>query len=342
MNNKIIFAVVVVASVGGCKIYPASSYDETSGYTYIPLDPLRVITAKGENCTAEEKVLGGSSEPSASPQFKDVLSSLPDNTVRMVVENFTSGGSVTYGVGKIGGNSEHYRVTADYISADTINFRLWINKQVRYRNAKIAVFGGSELENSNWQQVSILDPLTSEYSYGNATANRQSVVAERYNVLTDSDYKDRSNKVSGGAGLIFTPYNIPVYVGIGIRITSNVEITGSKANLSGIGVIGAEAQANNLKGSLIVQTLGVSGKAVSSALPMHSELNATTAQNALIAAASIKTLIYSDDTEVYPRIVGLYLPLPSSRPLVNSIISAISSSNIEWSRPCGIKKPKSG
>ncbi len=162
------------------------------------------------------------------------------------------------------------------------------------------------------------------------------VIAERYFVKTDKQYqKEILNKGAAEASK-YTVYSIPLYVGIGIRITSNVEVIGGSANISGIGVIGAEAQANKLQGSLVVQTLGVNGKAVSSALPMQSELNATTAQNALIATASIKTLLYADDTEVAPRIVGLYYPFPSSRPLVNALISAISSSEVEWARPCSI------
>jgi hypothetical protein len=101
-------------------------------------------------------------------------------------------------------------------------------------------------------------------------------------------------------------------------------------------VIGAEAEAERLRGSLVVQTLGVNGKAIASALPIQSELNRTTAQNAIVAVASVKALLHADETIVAPRIVGLYLPFPGGRPLVNALISELSksTSRLEWKRPC--------
>jgi hypothetical protein len=47
-------------------------------------------------------------------------------------------------------------------------------------------------------------------------------------------------------------YCIPIHVGIGLRISVNIFIVKSNANITGIGVIGAEAEANRLKGSLII------------------------------------------------------------------------------------------
>lgn len=132
----------------------------------------------------------------------------------------------------------------------------------------------------------------------------------------------------------FVEFNIPVYVGIGLRVSANVDVIGSNANISGIGVIGAEAEAERVKGSLVVQTLGVNGKSIAAALPIQSELNRTTAQNAIVAVGSIKALLYADDITVSPRVVGIYLPFPGGKPLVNALISELSKKRVEWPRQC--------
>lgn len=339
---RLLLCVLGVVNMAGCTIKPAdykSAEDDGSGYTYIPLDPLPVTMTPGLCCpkTADpSKTISVPSSAAVKENVNNILLSLPDNAVRMVVENLKTSGNITYGAGKIGSNLERYRVTSDYISADTVSIKLWISRQVREKIASRSYTSGVQGTISDWRDVSMLDNLIAEYRYVNTTSESKEVVAERFFVKTDEQYRNEIFPKGNAETSKYTVYNIPLYVGIGIRITSNVEVIGGSANISGIGVIGAEAQANKLQGSLVVQTLGVNGKAVSSALPMQSELNATTAQNALIATASIKTLLYADDTEVAPRIVGLYYPFPSSRPLVNALISAISSSEVKWLRPCGV------
>lgn len=129
--------------------------------------------------------------------------------------------------------------------------------------------------------------------------------------------------------------NIPVYVGIGLRVTANVRTLKSQVNVSGLGAIGAGADSSQLNGNLIIQTLGVNGNAISGALPIQSELNRTTVGNAMVAVGSIKALLYDDKTVVSPRIVGMYLPLPGNEALVNAIISLLSQEDsVEWFKPC--------
>ncbi|VVP17359.1 hypothetical protein PS900_03668 [Pseudomonas fluorescens] len=332
---KTVIMLLACLGLTGCSLFGQnlqSSADSESVSTYVPLDPFPVVSTQGESCkspdSAEVLGVGRNSLPEGhladvdTPIYKDMLSSLPDNAVRMVVENVTSSGSVTYGVGKIGGRFERYRVTADYTSADTINMPLWISKEVELKtiNPKVS------LASTTLKRVVPLSEVIPVGFQVRLDGTGYVYTSERYSVRRAVPGE---SPPSG-----YEVYNIPVYVGIGIRITSNIEITGSTANISGIAAIGFEAESNNLKGSLVVQTLGVNGKAVSSALPMQSELNATTAQNALIATASIKTLLYSDDTQIYPRVVGLYLPFSSKKALVNAIISELSSSRVEWKRPC--------
>lgn len=271
---------------------PPSSGEAESGYTYVPLDPFPVTAVPGANCTG--RAITG-----------DLLDALPDNAVRMLVEKFDSQGNVILGPSKASSGLGTYRVTVDYINADTINFPVWIRKLVR---------------ESGSQQYRVASNFLSTAAGGEAGS-------ELYEV---SSMPPQNQEQALGAA----EFNIPVYVGVGMRVSANVTVLSGDANISGIGVIGAEAEANRLRGSLIVQTLGVNGKSVAAALPIQNELNRTTAQNAIVAVASIKASLYSPETVKSPRVVGLYLPFPGSKPLVNALISELSKSKPHWPRPC--------
>jgi len=302
------FAVVFVLALTGCgtfgealkrtesKTTAASMGEVESGYTYIPIDPFPVDIQQEKTCPKD-----------SNNKRTQLLAALPDNAVRMLVENFDKQGNVTYGVSKAGLKDESYRVTVDYINADTINVPVIIEKSMR------------RLKDNEYEQISLFAGNLKDYVPG----------TERYRVTRIQNYATTKSQLP--PELLF---NIPIYVGVGLRISSNVFVTGATANISGIGVIGAEAEAQNIKGSLVVQTLGVNGKSVAAALPIQSELNRTTAQNAIVAVGSIKALLYADETVKAPRVVGMYLPFPGGKPLINALISELSKQPVEWQAPC--------
>lgn len=298
---------LVLVILSGCGTFaggtftggPKSSGEVESGYTYVPIDPLPVQTVHDAAC--KDKRAAGSPEP--------LLEAFPDNAVRMLVERFDVSGNVSYGIAKAGAKGESYRVTVDYINVDTINVRVWIAKSM------------VEAKSKGYAPVPLLSPPGSEYVPG----------TEIYEVSREKPEmpQDKSARFPD-----FAEFNIPVYVGVGLRVSANVYVVGANANISGIGVIGAEAEAEKLKGSLVVQTLGINGKSVAAALPIQSELNRTTAQNAIVAVGAIKALLYADETVKSPRVVGIYLPFPGGKPLVNAIISELSKKPVAWERPC--------
>ena len=282
---------------------PKSIGEMESGYTYVPIDPFPVKTVAGDGC-----------KDSVNPISGSLLDALPDNAVRMLVERFDLSGAVTYGTSKSGAKGESYRVTVDYINADTINVPVWIAKSMV--NSK----------KNEYEAVYLFSPPSMDFIPG----------TEIYEVT-------REKPEGKGDFPSYSEFNIPVYVGVGLRISANVYVVGANANISGIGIIGAEAEAERLKGSLVVQTLGVNGKSVAAALPIQSELNRTTAQNAIVAVGSIKALLYADETVKSPRVVGIYLPFPGGKPLVNALISELSKKRVIWERPCLVApKPARG
>jgi hypothetical protein len=292
----VLLMVLAIVACHGPTVFTAGETE--SGYTYVPVDPFPVVSNPGSHCASADDM-----------DKTPLLFSLPDNAVRMLVEQFDATGAVTYGAAKVGLSGQSYRITIDYINADTINKRIWISKSL----TQVRHDGGLDKRTI---PVAVMPDF--DYLPG----------SEEYKILTDEA------EIPEGRDNDYAEFNIPVYVGIGLRIAAHVTVTGSKANISGLGVIGAEAEDNNLKGSLMVQTLGVNGKSVAAALPIQSELNRTTAQNAIVAVGSIKALLYSDETVVSPRVVGLYLPFPGGKPLVNALVSQLSRQPIPWSRAC--------
>lgn len=282
---------------------PSSQGEFESGYTYVPVDPFPVESIAGASCKDTGPI----------ENYTDLLESLPDNAVRMLVERFDLSGNVSYGVAKTGAKGESYRITIDYINADTINVQMWIGKRMRDRTGTVV-------------PVSILDPSPVGFAPG-------SEIYELSRIKPAPFTADQPPPT-------MAEFNIPVYVGVGLRVSANVYVVGANANISGIGVIGAEAEAEKVKGSLVVQTLGVNGKSVAAALPIQSELNRTTAQNAIVSVGAIKALLYAEETIKSPRVVGLYLPFPGGKPLVNAIISELSKKRVEWPRPCLPAKKK--
>jgi len=274
---------------------PPTSGETESGFTYIPIDPFPVETVAGEGCKT------GSSRG-------QLLDALPDNAVRMLVERFDTSGGVTFGASKVTASGETYRVTVDFINADTINVPIRIRKMMRHK------------QSHQLEPVNLFQSAGTDYEAG----------SEVYDVSRADDKAIASPEEKA----FMAEYNIPVYVGVGLRVSANVYVISGDTNISGIGVIGAEAEASRLRGSLIVQTLGINGKAIAAALPIQSELNRTTAQNAIVAVGSIKALLYADETVKSPRVVGLYLPFQGGKPLVNALISELSKRRVRWERPC--------
>lgn len=249
-----------------------------SGYTYVPVDPAPVEEIKGTGCD----------EQGTLPAWYALA--LPDNAVRMVVEQFDERGGIHYGTTSVAAKGESYRVTVDYTNADTVSVPLWV----------------------------VESPISN--------------AVQKYSVLRSEPEGDqKAQKIE-----------IPVYVGIGLRVAATLHIVEASANISGLSIISAEAERGALQGSLSVQTLGVNGMAVAASLPMHSELDRSSAKNAVSAIAQVKNLIYQQMTAITPRVVGFYLPFSARAEMIGPIVAALSSKAVPWPRPCVPAMPPLG
>lgn len=316
----------------GCESTASSvvtNAERLSGYTYIPVDPFSVTETLHCSCVVDDRL--------KESKGAQLLKSLPDNAVRTTLETFYADGSVTYGPAVISGKATSYRMTVDYINADTTNVDIWIKREAKLKSTgtyeSINIFQTSQdvlqKYEAGTQRYSIIKVDKAVDSSGSCNDELDAKGSEWIGKLLTNKEADRELVEEG-----YTYVSLPIYVGIGLRATADISDTKAGANISGLGAIGISADNETLRGSLTVQTLGVNGQSIAAALPIQSELNRTTAQNAITSVASIKALLYEQDTVVQPRVVGIYLPFPASKALVNSIISQLAQSSVNWEQKC--------
>lgn len=116
---------------------------------------------------------------------------------------------------------------------------------------------------------------------------------------------------------------IPVYIGVGLRFTANVTVNEGSVDLGNLFALGIAAETKKVTGTLVIQTLGISGKDISSLIPMPGQINTTTIQNAIMSLASIKAKIYEDESELTPRVVGFYNNIGGGQNTVQKFITNV-------------------
>lgn len=121
---------------------------------------------------------------------------------------------------------------------------------------------------------------------------------------------------------------IPVYVGIGLRLSATVRVNSGNVDLGNLFALGVAAEAKQITGTLVIQTLGISGENISSIIPMPNQINTTTIQNAIMALGSIKAKMYQREVRVNPRIVGFYNNVGGGKATANQFISTFLSGKI--------------
>ncbi len=121
---------------------------------------------------------------------------------------------------------------------------------------------------------------------------------------------------------------IPVYVGVGVRMEASFTVLRGRVNIGTLAAVSAAAEAGSIQGRLVLQTLGLSGPSISSAMTIASDLNPVTIQNALISLGTVKSKMYDSilsksDTRAYPRAVAIYDTIGGGSDTINQVISLL-------------------
>lgn len=343
-------------------LQPSSAGERSSAFTYVPIDPFTVsMGLGGANCPSiddfdemEEaeliRVLAGVDENHIGYRFVDLPEAFPDNHVRIAYKSFNSSGDVSYGPISSTAANDRYQIVIDYINADVINQAFYVLKEACDSNGTCTPVSLYNDADSARRPSSISDTGTESFR---VTSHRYSIApvldqsfCDELQIVDAQECRNailqeqwfRSERLAHTAHDLedLNTVNVPIYVGVGLRVIADVVAIESGASLSGLDLIAASAEMGQVSGSLTVQTIGLNGESISAALPIQSELNRTTVQNAIASLGAIKALMYDADVERQPRIVGIYNPIGGDENVINTIVSHLSASAPLWDRPCTI------
>lgn len=113
-------------------------------------------------------------------------------------------------------------------------------------------------------------------------------------------------------------------IGVGLRLVAKITTSRNNLNLGDFFALGAAAELNHLHGTLSIEVIGIQSRDISSLIPLPSELNQTTMQNAMQALSTIKSRIHDEDTRLYPQVIGIY-PAYDTEAGRNKLIEALGS-----------------
>jgi len=94
-------------------------------------------------------------------------------------------------------------------------------------------------------------------------------------------------------------------VGIGLRITANIETLEPGVNTGSLFELGMAAQTGKLKGTISIDVIGIESHQITDLVPSPSEISPTSIQNALQAIATIKAKIYDNETYLFPQVLAV-------------------------------------
>ncbi|MBU2168634.1 MAG: hypothetical protein KKF88_12440 [Alphaproteobacteria bacterium] len=240
-----------------------------------------------------------------------ILNALPDLTVRFAVAEVRGNGAFTFGPAKVTTEGGVYRAVLDYTNATSIPVTFMVRVHIQSSGQQVP------RALSRVGEADVISSYSAEYVPLNADP---AAVSVRF--PADEGWEE---------------VTVPIYVGIGLRLTADIFAISGGATLSDLGVIGAEARANRLTGTLTVQTLGITGKSIAVSLPLPNKLDQTTIENAILAIGASRALMYGgtsqDPVTITPRLTGLYSPIGTDPRLINALYSELAQNPQSWS-PC--------
>ncbi len=317
-----LLSIVLIILISGCTTFggylPSTPGEKASGYSYIPLDGLAVDQKSyADSCKRlMEKRNEQQSYNLMEYDFLPIKDSFPDISVRFAVGSFDTNGGLVYGPAKVTEKYKEYRAILDYVNVDEMPVTFWITTFSEGRSLSPGMVG--------------IYRKINRYEEGRILTYKVKLAVEYDDEGNPSDIPQpdpNSEEVT-----------FPVYVGIGMRLSADIQAIEGGATLTSLGAIGLEAQAKHLTGTLTVQTIGISGENIGSSLPLPSNLDQSTIENAILAIGSIRAVMYSANNQsnqlFTPRVVGLYSPIGSAPALINAIYSELSKTRPGWPRPC--------
>lgn len=311
---------------------------------YVPVDGLRVdIRADSRSCgtRARGRIVRAS-------ELQPVLEILPDISVRFAVAQIESEGELNYGPSRTTVRGKNYKAVLDYVNVDAVPTIFWVRRVGLGNDGAIEAQDIYEETISNKYQYEVLSSEAIFEKYKAEVAKEiDAEYALRPENLPETDFYERIDALPGRVNARaekdwYRQITIPVYVGVGLRLSADIRALKNGVELTGLGSIGAQAQTGGLSGTMTVQTLGLSGGPVATALPLPSKLDQTTIENAIMALGSSRSIMFASrpdedggmEVAMTPRVVGLYAPIQSDPKLIAAIYTELANHPPPWDMLC--------
>lgn len=145
--------------------------------------------------------------------------------------------------------------------------------------------------------------VSGKVSYGVANAG---VAGNRYQVVLDYMKSTTFQHPAPSESSASQEGSAPTYVGIGMRLTAYLAVNSGNVNLNSLLALGMAGESKQVSGSIMLQTMGLSGPAISAALAIPTDISTASIQAALVSIGTIKSKIYDVGTDISPRVIGTY------------------------------------
>lgn len=309
--------VIIIIHISGCGVSKNTSrINDLNEYAnsqniimkgYQPIDPVSVKL----------------NDTLSKADLKRILIKLPNDAARIAIGSVNQSGSLVFSPVSVARKGKSYTVIVDYVKYinTTIPASYSYSRKIfseEEAKEKLLVSTIRALSMTPWS----LKDKTKEYSvtvlkqelstnYGTINSTNTSIT---YDILNASD-NEYSHEI-----------RVPVYIGVGLRVHASFTVLSDSVNIGSLFGLGVAASQNKIVGTMVTQTLGVSGKDISQLMPISDEINQSTIQDAIQAIATMKSKLYDDSTDINPQVIGFSLPysLEGAKDLIESTIHSES------------------
>ncbi|MFD3317929.1 hypothetical protein ACE414_09850 [Alteromonas macleodii] len=234
-----------------------------------------------------------------------LVHALPDQTMRMSIKKYSANGNISFTGFASTAKNDTFEVTYDYGMSDTVPLELLVAKRLTTPDTNYVA-------------------LKSDLLNINDNAGERSFTF----VYLPYEGNEKYNEP-------YTKLTIPVYIGIGVRMRANFTVLDADVDLGGLFSIAAAARNNKISGSLVLQTIGATGKDITATLPVPNEINESSLVNSLVTMGSVKAMLHEADS-VSPRVLGFYNPFGGGEEFVNTMTQALANERPEWFWRCDV------
>ncbi|WP_160712195.1 hypothetical protein [Chitinophaga solisilvae] len=283
-RNQLLLAVSLITTFG-CNVVKknadlknlnaAANEESLTMVGYQPIDPIQV-TIKHETDNKRR---------SDTINREEMLALFPNEATRLAIGEIGQNGTISFGPFSIARAGKSYSIILDYIKYTTASM------PARYgENEQVGVLSGDT------SIIKLKQELLTNYGVVNGVKIRKVKTA----ALGPLHDREVSNRIK-----------VPVYMGVGLRIQASITVLSDSINLSSFYSLGLAASQKKLNGTMIIQTLGISGENISPLMPMPDQINESTIQSAMQALATIKSKIYdAKGVIISPQVIGFKLSFP--------------------------------